>query len=86
MGSHEIMPYHSQAGTTVKILKPITKAVIKRGIQILPILHGGLNIVKLYDVVDDLESKLQHLFLNDFHRMIIKKCFLFLPLMILGDI
>eukprot|EP00512_Aurantiochytrium_limacinum_P002177 CAMPEP_0171495780 /NCGR_PEP_ID=MMETSP0958-20121227/6327_1 /TAXON_ID=87120 /ORGANISM="Aurantiochytrium limacinum, Strain ATCCMYA-1381" /LENGTH=356 /DNA_ID=CAMNT_0012029791 /DNA_START=439 /DNA_END=1509 /DNA_ORIENTATION=- len=41
----------------VKILKPVKKKKIKREIKILQNLCGGPNIVKLYDVVRDLQSK-----------------------------
>ncbi len=41
----------------VKILKPVRTEKIHREIKILQTLYGGPNIVKLYDVVRDEESK-----------------------------
>jgi len=41
----------------VKILKPVKKRKIKREIKILQNLCGGPNIIKLYDVVRDPQSK-----------------------------
>ncbi|KAF9925277.1 Casein kinase II subunit alpha [Modicella reniformis] len=41
----------------IKVLKPIKKKKIKREIKILQNLAGGPNIVRLYDVVRDLQSK-----------------------------
>lgn len=41
----------------VKILKPVKKKKIKREIKILQNLYGGPNIIKLYDIVRDVQSK-----------------------------
>jgi len=41
----------------IKILKPVKKKKIKREIKILQNLFGGPNIIKLYDVVRDPQSK-----------------------------
>eukprot|EP01111_Echinosteliopsis_oligospora_P000937 TRINITY_DN1116_c0_g1_i1.p1 TRINITY_DN1116_c0_g1~~TRINITY_DN1116_c0_g1_i1.p1 ORF type:complete len:354 (+),score=78.83 TRINITY_DN1116_c0_g1_i1:80-1141(+) len=41
----------------IKILKPVKKKKIKREIKILQNLCGGTNIIKLYDVVRDPQSK-----------------------------
>merc|ERR1712195_79865 len=41
----------------VKILKPVKKRKIKREIKILQNLCGGINIIKLLDVVRDPQSK-----------------------------
>lgn len=41
----------------IKVLKPVKKKKIKREIKILQNLCGGTNIVKLYDVVRDPQSK-----------------------------
>jgi len=41
----------------IKILKPVKKKKIKREIKILQNLNGGVNIVRLYDVVRDQQSK-----------------------------
>lgn len=41
----------------IKILKPVKKKKIKREIKILQNLSGGTNIVQLYDVVRDPQSK-----------------------------
>ena len=37
----------------IKVLKPVKTKKIKREISILQSLHGGVNIIKLYDVVRD---------------------------------
>jgi len=41
----------------IKILKPVKKKKIKREIKILQNLNGGVNIIRLYDVVRDQQSK-----------------------------
>eukprot|EP00842_Homolaphlyctis_polyrhiza_P003831 jgi/Hompol1/4449/HPOL_000211-RA len=41
----------------IKVLKPIKKKKIKREIRILQNLSGGTNIVQLYDIVRDPQSK-----------------------------
>ena len=41
----------------IKILKPVKKKKIKREIKILQNLCGGKNIIQLYDVVRDSQSK-----------------------------
>ncbi|EER08802.1 casein kinase ii, alpha chain, putative, partial [Perkinsus marinus ATCC 50983] len=41
----------------IKILKPVKKKKIKREIKILQNLCGGTNVVELYDVVRDPNSK-----------------------------
>jgi casein kinase II subunit alpha len=41
----------------IKILKPVKKKKIKREIKILQNLCGGTNIIKLYDVVRDPQTK-----------------------------
>ncbi|KAJ1854071.1 Casein kinase II subunit alpha [Coemansia sp. RSA 1853] len=41
----------------IKVLKPVKKKKIKREIQIMQNLSGGPNIVQLYDVVRDPQSK-----------------------------
>ncbi len=41
----------------VKILKPVRTEKIYREIKILQTLYGGPNIVKLYDVIRDADSK-----------------------------
>jgi casein kinase II subunit alpha len=41
----------------IKILKPVKKKKIKREIKILQNLSGGKNIIQLYDVVRDSQSK-----------------------------
>jgi len=41
----------------VKILKPVKKKKIKREIKILENLYGGPNIIKLHDIVRDVQSK-----------------------------
>ncbi len=41
----------------IKILKPVKKKKIKREIKILQNISGGTNIIKLYDVVRDPQSK-----------------------------
>lgn len=41
----------------IKILKPVKKKKIKREIKILQNLAGGPNIVRLYDVVRDTQSR-----------------------------
>lgn len=41
----------------IKILKPVKKKKIKREIKILQNLAGGINIIKLLDVVVDSQSK-----------------------------
>jgi len=46
-----------QQDCVVKILKPVKKQKIKREIKILQNLCGGINIIKLLDVVRDSQSK-----------------------------
>jgi len=41
----------------IKILKPVKKKKIKREIKILQNLNGGTNIIRLYDVVRDPQTK-----------------------------
>jgi len=41
----------------IKILKPVKKKKIKREIKILQNLNGGVNIVKLHDIIRDPQSK-----------------------------
>ncbi|ORX94203.1 Pkinase-domain-containing protein [Basidiobolus meristosporus CBS 931.73] len=41
----------------IKVLKPVRKKKIKREIKILQNLAGGINVVTLYDVVRDPQSK-----------------------------
>lgn len=41
----------------IKVLKPVKKRKIKREIQILKVLRGGINIIDVTDVVRDPESK-----------------------------
>lgn len=41
----------------IKILKPVKKKKIKREIKILENLYGGPNIIKLHDIVKDVQSK-----------------------------
>ncbi|KAJ2361449.1 Casein kinase II subunit alpha, partial [Coemansia sp. RSA 2607] len=41
----------------IKVLKPVKKKKIKREIQIMQNLSGGPNIIQLYDVVRDPQSK-----------------------------
>ncbi|TYZ60053.1 hypothetical protein PybrP1_007244 [[Pythium] brassicae (nom. inval.)] len=47
----------NNAKCVIKILKPVKKKKIKREIKILQNLSGGVNIVQLYDVVRDPQSK-----------------------------
>jgi len=51
----------SQEKCVVKILKPVKKKKIKREIKILRNLCGGPNIIKLLDVVRDVNSKVPSL-------------------------
>ncbi|KAK9760689.1 Casein kinase II subunit alpha [Basidiobolus ranarum] len=41
----------------IKVLKPVRKKKIKREIKILQNLAGGINVINLYDVVRDPQSK-----------------------------
>ncbi|TYZ60045.1 hypothetical protein PybrP1_007236 [[Pythium] brassicae (nom. inval.)] len=47
----------NNAKCVIKILKPVKKKKIKREIKILQNLAGGVNVVELYDVVRDSQSK-----------------------------
>ncbi|KAF9964410.1 Casein kinase II subunit alpha' [Mortierella alpina] len=61
----------------LKILKPIKKKKIKREIKILQNLAGGPNIIRLYDVVRDSQSKTPALIFecieNDDHKTLYPK-------------
>jgi len=46
-----------QSNIVIKILKPVKKTKIKREIKILQNLIGGTNIIRLYDVVQDVQSR-----------------------------
>ncbi|KAJ3423635.1 casein kinase ii subunit alpha-3 [Anaeramoeba flamelloides] len=48
----------------IKVLKPVRKAKIKREIKILQNLYGGPNIIKLLDIVRDVETKIPSLIFN----------------------
>lgn len=52
----------------IKILKPVKKKKIKREIKILQNLCGGTNVVELYDVVRDPNSKTPSLVSGQFKR------------------
>ncbi|KAJ2910093.1 Casein kinase II subunit alpha [Coemansia aciculifera] len=47
----------SNTSCVIKVLKPVKKKKIKREIQIMQNLSGGPNIIQLYDVVRDPQSK-----------------------------
>ncbi|KJE96550.1 casein kinase subunit II [Capsaspora owczarzaki ATCC 30864] len=51
----------NDAKCVIKILKPVKKKKIKREIKILQNLCGGTNIISLYDVVKDQQSKIPSL-------------------------
>lgn len=47
----------SEERCVIKILKPVKKKKIKREVKILQCLYGGPNIIKLFDIVRDQNSK-----------------------------
>lgn len=51
---HNHLQYHR---IIIKVLKPVKTKKIKREIKILQVLHGGKNVIKLLDLVRDVDLK-----------------------------